>query len=217
MIINALISVVAIVISIVAHEVAHGFVACKLGDDTAKKAGRLTIKPWRHINWFGTLVLPLVLFLAKTGFVFGWAEPVPVNYAKLKSRRNIILTALAGSAANVILAIAAALLLQLWQWVPHNLVMGILGKFLLYMVFVNLILALFNLLPVPPLDGAKVLLLWDKNPYIRRYLQWEKYGLIAVVSIVFIIPAFMQACGIHFNPLADGLKTIAAYVASCII
>ena len=104
MIINALLAILAVFISIIAHEIAHGYTALKLGDDTAQKAGRLSFNPLKHINLFGTIILPLLLFFSKIGFVFGWAKPVPINYAKLKSDRNIAIVASAGILTNLGLA-----------------------------------------------------------------------------------------------------------------
>lgn len=217
MVINALISILVILIAIVAHEIAHGWAAYYLGDDTAKQAGRLSFNPLKHIDWFGTVILPLLLFFSKIGFIFGWAKPVPVDYSKLRTKHNIILTALAGSAANISLAIAAAILLQLWHILPSNYVLGLIGKFLLYTVFINLVLAVFNLLPIPPLDGAKILLLWSDKPWVQKYLKLENYGLTAIVILVFILPAFIQAMGGHFNPISDIIKTIISTIAAWII
>ena len=217
MIINVIISILVIMIAIIVHEVAHGWAAYYLGDDTAQKAGRLSFNPLKHIDWFGTIILPMILFFSKTGFVFGWAEPVPVDYTKLRTKRNIILTALAGSAANLALALTAAILLQLWHILPSNYVLGLIGRFLLYTIFINLVLAFFNLLPIPPLDGAKILLLWNDKPLVRKYLQLENYGLAAIILLIFIIPAFMQACGIYFNPISNFIKTIISTVAAWII
>lgn len=217
MIVDTLISIVVIMIAIISHELAHGWVAYKLGDDTAQNAGRLSLNPIKHIDWFGTIILPILLFFAKVGFIFGWAKPVPVDYAKLKTKRNIILTALAGSCANLALAIVAAILLQLWHVLPHTYLLGIIGRFLLYSVFINLVLAFFNLLPIPPLDGAKVLLLWADNQWVRKYLKLENYGLAIVILVIFVIPAFIQIFGVHFNPIADFIKAITSAVASFIM
>ncbi len=217
MVLDALISVIVIIIAIIAHEIAHGWAAYRLGDDTAKKFGRLSLNPLVHLDWFGTIILPMLLFFSKVGFIFGWAKPVPVDYNKLKSRRNVIITALAGSAANLLLALTAAILLHFWHIMPMNYILGLIGRFLLYTLFVNLVLAVFNLLPIPPLDGAKILLLWQDKPWVQKYLKLENYGLAIVIVLVFVIPAFLQTFGVHFNPISDFIRLVISNIASWII
>ena len=130
MIINAVLALIAVFISLIVHEMAHGYMALRLGDDTAKEQGRLSFNPLRHIDWFGTIILPLLLFFSKIGFVFGWAKPVPVNYDKLKNnRKNLVLVASAGILANIALALVSAVILKLILFLPKVQIVGFLAMF----------------------------------------------------------------------------------------
>ena len=136
MIVKIITSAAAVFTAIIIHEIAHGWAAWKLGDDTAQKAGRLSLNPSKHIDLFGTVILPIILFLSKSGFIFGWAKPVPVNYENLQYRkRDIVLVASAGIAANLILAGISAVLLKLTLFIPSPSVSGILAMFWLQMTF----------------------------------------------------------------------------------
>jgi|YelNatPaOPRAMG01_1025707.scaffolds.fasta_scaffold01348_2 Zn-dependent protease len=150
------ISLFILFFSIILHEVAHGWTAEKLGDPTARLAGRITLNPIPHIDLLGTILLPLMLILLKSNFIIGWAKPVPVNFYRLRhQRRDTILVSISGIVANLGLAILFSLfwrLFHIFHW----------GSYLLYQVlssavFLNLLLAFFNLIPLPPLDGSKVL------------------------------------------------------------
>lgn len=176
---------IVLIFSIVVHEVSHGFVAEKLGDPTARKMGRLTLNPIKHIDPFGSILLPLALLLPSffikgfNGPVFGWAKPVPYNPMFLKyPRRDAALLALAGPASNLVLAIIFAGLFRL--------VGGSIGTLFAIIVITNISLALFNLIPIPPLDGSKMLfyLLPKSANNIERFL--EQYGwYILLFFIVF--------------------------------
>lgn len=207
MLIKILTSAVAIFIAIIAHEIAHGYVARFLGDNTAAKAGRLSLNPLRHVDLFGTIIVPALLFLSKAGFIFGWAKPVPVNYKALRQRkRDIVLVASAGIITNLLLAAASSLFLQLTLWLPTTLLSGILAMFWLNMILFNIVLAVFNLLPIPPLDGSKILLGWSDNVYIQKFLNAERCGLIFIIVLAFVLPALLQTADISFNPFAIYLK-----------
>ena len=218
MIITIITSAIAVFIAIIAHEIAHGWVAYKLGDDTAKKQDRLSLNPVKHIDMFGTIVLPILLFLSKSGFIFGWAKPVPVNYYNLQHRkRDIILVASAGIIMNVILALVSAVLLRASLLIPNHIISGILAMFWLHMIFFNIVLAVFNLLPIPPLDGSKILLGWSENPSINKFLNSDRHGLIAIIFIIFIIPAILQHFNIDFNPIANYLRYTSLTIADWLI
>lgn len=207
MLIKILTSAVAVFIAIIAHEIAHGYVARFLGDNTAAKAGRLSLNPLRHVDLFGTIIVPALLFLSKAGFIFGWAKPVPVNYKALRQRkRDIVLVASAGIITNLLLAAASSLFLQLTLWLPTTLLSGILAMFWLNMILFNIVLAVFNLLPIPPLDGSKILLGWSDNVYIQKFLNAERGGLIFIIILAFVLPALLQTAGISFNPFAAYLQ-----------
>ncbi|MFO1352866.1 MAG: site-2 protease family protein [Gammaproteobacteria bacterium] len=175
-----------VILAITVHEVAHGRVALQCGDTTAFTQGRLSLNPLHHIDPIGTVLVPAVLFFLG-GFVFGWAKPVPVNYHQLRHpKRDMALVALAGPAANLIMATVWALLfglgLQLadtWPWVGKPLVyMGYAG------IMVNSVLAVLNMLPVPPLDGSRVLAGLLPNGYGRWLARIEPYGLLILVVLM---------------------------------
>ncbi|RMD89149.1 MAG: site-2 protease family protein [Alphaproteobacteria bacterium] len=181
------------------HEAAHGFVAYRLGDDTAARAGRLTLNPFAHVDPFGTVLLPLLLILIG-GIAFGYARPVPVNGARLRHpRRDMIWVALAGPAANLLLAVLAAMLLPLASSTGEAFG-GWALRTLHVMVFFNCVIAIFNMLPVPPLDGGRVLLGLLPPPLARRYARLESVGLFLLIGILFLLPMLTSRLGIGFNP-----------------
>ena len=217
MIIKIATSALAVFTAIIAHEIAHGYVAKRLGDDTAQQQRRLSLNPLKHIDIFGTLILPVLLFLAKTGFIFGWAKPVPINYAKLRSKYGIVLVASAGVMMNFILALISAVLLKLSLLIPFGAISGVLAMFWLQMIFFNIVLAVFNLLPLPPLDGSKILLGWSDNQYIQKFLNSDRTGLIFIIFVAFILPALLQTFGINFNPFAAYLRQTSLLLTGWLI
>ena len=190
------------VTAITLHEAAHGWVAWKLGDDTARRAGRLTFNPARHIDPFGTLVLPALLLLMRVPFVFGYAKPVPVDFSRLRHpRRDMIWVAAAGPASNLLMAWLAALLLyaafhlpgSAGSWVFENLKNALL---------LNVVLAVFNLLPIPPLDGSRVVLGLLPRGLAIRYARLERYGMALVVGLIALPPLIGMALGLKLNVLS---------------
>ena len=160
-------------VSLTIHEYAHGWVAYRCGDDTAKRLGRLTLNPLAHISLFGTIILPLIAH-------FGWAKPVPVNFAVL-TKREIFKVAFAGPAANILLAVVLALAFHLFRLKA----LPAIGNFVLLGIFFNLILAVFNLLPIPPLDGSKMVYARLKSPEaIRAYMNYARYGMIVLIGFL---------------------------------
>lgn len=214
MILQIILSLATIIIAIIFHEIAHGWVAWYLGDNTAKKQGRLSFNPIKHIDIFGSLFLPILLFFSKSGIIFGWAKPVPVNYNKLKNKkRDFILVSSAGILANFTLAFISSVLLKISLMIPFNVISGILATFFLNMIFFNILLGLFNLLPIPPLDGSKILLGWSDNKYIKKYVNAEKQGTLLLIVLLFILPVIIKFFGININPIAVLLqKTTKALV-----
>ena len=175
---------VVVFYSIIIHEVCHALVASWLGDDTAQRQGRLSLNPLKHIDIFGTIVLPLLLYFS-AGFIFGYAKPVPINPYNFRDyKRDSGLTALAGPISNICIAILFTLVYHLGSGVL------LVPQMALMVVYLNLLLAFFNLIPVPPLDGSKVLGIFLSD---RAYYQWtlqEKKGMIILVGVILISNLF---------------------------
>jgi Zn-dependent protease len=178
--------VLPIIFAVTFHEAAHGFVAYRLGDDTAARAGRLTLNPLAHVDPFGTVLLPALLLLTRTGFLFGYAKPVPVNFGRLRHpRRDSVLVALAGPGTNVLLAIISALLFYLVDYVPRG-VSNWLALNLRNSLNVNIVLCVFNMLPFPPLDGGRVAVGILPRFLARPLAQVEPYGML-ILMLLFIV------------------------------
>ena len=192
-----IVQIFIILYSIILHEVAHGAVAERLGDDTAKHAGRLTLNPIPHIDPIGTILLPLITFFG-AGAILGWARPVPYNHIALRGRYGELKVALAGPLTNFMIAFFFATLIRFDSAEVLEFSNFILGLFT-YGVLLNVWLALFNLIPIPPLDGSKVLfLLIDKRNYaLRAFL--EQYGLILLIAFLFFGPAFLHPLAMFFT------------------
>ena len=191
--------VIPVLLAITLHEAAHGYVALKLGDDTALSAGRVTFNPLKHIDRFGTILLPALLLLVKSPFLFGYAKPVPVNFARLNHpRRDMIWVAAAGPATNLILATASALLLHLIVLLPEP-VAGWVGENLRNAVLINLLLAIFNMLPLPPLDGGRVAVGLLPDSLAFPLARLERWGLFIIIGALFLLPWLGGLLGININ------------------
>lgn len=192
----------AVVPSIILHEVSHGAAALAFGDDTAKRAGRLTLNPVRHVDPFGTVILPALLALS--GFAaFGYAKPVPVNPARMRRPRDHgLLTSLAGPATNVAIALAVAVVLRLGTsgagFGPGAPSLAL--QYLFALGLVNVVLAVFNLIPVPPLDGSAVIERLLPQRYWPTYLRVRQYSMIALLALVLLRPRFLSQI---FDPAVD--------------
>lgn len=192
-----------VVTAITLHEAAHAWVADRLGDDTARRLGRVSFNPVRHVDPFGTLVLPGVLLLVGAPFVFGWAKPVPVAFHRLRNpKRDMVWVALAGPGINIALALAAGLLLQVVGQLTANGVTLWLWENLKAAILANVVLACFNMLPIPPLDGGRVVTGLLPGPLAWRFAGLERYGLLIIIAAAFILPLLARELGYSFNPLA---------------
>ncbi len=178
-------SIIAIGIAVIFHEVSHGHAANFLGDPTAKYAGRLSLNPIKHIDLFGTIILPAILIITSAGFIFGWAKPVPVNYYNLRfGKYGPLLVALAGPAANFVILLICGILVRISPpdtALPYLfLTIGLINAFLMF----------FNLIPIPPLDGSKVLFVFlEKRPDIIMML--ERYGMFILLAVIFLGRGFL--------------------------
>ena len=165
--------------SIMFHEVAHGVAALRLGDSTARDAGRITLNPVKHVDPFGSVILPAMLALAN-GPLFGWAKPVPVNPARLRNPvRHMAVTALAGPASNLLLAAVLARLVV-------TRVSGVTQELIAWVILINLFLAVFNLLPIPPLDGSRLLPLVLSERGRELYWKFQEFGFLVLFALLFI-------------------------------
>ncbi|WP_041795992.1 site-2 protease family protein [Pararhodospirillum photometricum] len=189
-----------LVLAITLHEAAHGYVANWRGDPTARLLGRLSLNPLRHVDPMGTLGLPALLFLLNAPFLFGWAKPVPVDTRNLRHpQRDMALIALAGPSMNVFLAVVSAVLLHGVFALPDEALRW-LGTLLQKSVLINCVLAVFNMLPVPPLDGARLLAGVLPLKAARAFMRLEQAGMALLFGLLFLLPMGFQVLGVDFDP-----------------
>jgi Zn-dependent protease len=206
---NVALAVIPVVLAITLHEAAHGYAALALGDTTAKDAGRLSLNPLKHIDRVGTIILPGFLLISqllfpphKVFFMFGWAKPVPVGAWKFRNpRRGMAIVATAGPLMNFFLAWLAALVLPTAE-VPTPM-QEVIQQFLLYFMLSNLVLGLFNLLPIPPLDGGRIAVGLLPLELAKVWARMERAGILIVLLAVFILPRL-----IGFDPIGEALQTV---------
>lgn len=194
--------VLPVVIAITFHEAAHGFVAHRFGDDTAWRMGRVTFNPLKHVDLFGTIVMPAFLLLVRAPFLFGYAKPVPVDFRALRRpRRDMVWVAAAGPTMNIALALAAGLIYHgvgylppaVDQWVAQNLENAIV---------INVVLAVFNMIPLPPLDGGRVAVGLLPNALAIPLARLERHGMLILIGLLFVLPVIGAQFGVNLNVIA---------------
>ena len=211
--------VLALVVAVVLHELAHGVVARLLGDRTAQEAGRLTLNPVKHVDPMGSIAVPLILAASQfatighVAFMYGWAKPVPVNPMQLQingtrhPRQLMAVVAVAGPVMNFILAVLGGLLLYTNQATV----------FLSYFILINLTLGIFNLLPFPPMDGGRIAVGVLPLPAARVVARLEKYGIVAVLLLLFVLPTLLGQYGIKFDPLQEAMGRVLPWAVQQIL
>jgi Zn-dependent protease len=206
-----------ILIAVTFHEAAHGYVAHLLGDDTAWRLGRVTFNPFKHIDPFGTIILPVMLLLARSPFLFGYAKPVPVNFSALRHpRRDMILVAAAGPAMNILLAILAAAAFHLLDYAP-DVVARFAAANLENALVLNIILALFNLLPIPPLDGGRIIVGVLPSAMGKLLSRLEPYGLLILIGLLIVLPLLGEQFGVNLNFISQIITRAASAVIGLIL
>ena len=209
--------VLPLIIAITFHEAAHGYVAHALGDDTAFERGRVSFNPLRHIDPFGTLILPAMLLLSHSPFLFGYAKPVPVNFRALRHPKiDMVWVALAGPGTNIALALAAALAFHgvgylpasAAQWVADNLQNAIV---------INVVLAVFNMLPIPPLDGGRVAVGLLPRALGAPLARLEPFGMLILIGILILLPLAGAQFGLNLDVISAILRKSTGYVIQLVL
>jgi Zn-dependent protease len=209
--------VLPLVLAITFHEAAHAFVAHRLGDNTAWQLGRVSFNPLRHIDPFGTVILPAMLLFAHSPFLFGYAKPVPVNFRNLNHPRlDMVWVALAGPATNILLALAAALAVHALPFAPASSAQWIFDN-LANAVLINVVLAVFNMIPIPPLDGGRVAVGLLPRPLALPLARLEPYGMLILIGLLILLPLLGSQLGLNLDVISAILGTVTGYVKQAVL
>jgi Zn-dependent protease len=209
--------VLPLVFAITFHEAAHAFVAHRLGDNTASELGRVSFNPLKHIDPFGTVILPGILLLSHSPFLFGYAKPVPVNFRALRNPRlGMVWVALAGPATNIALALSAALTFHALPLVPANAAQWVADN-LKNALIINVVLAIFNMLPIPPLDGGRVAVGLLPNVLAYPLSRLEPYGMLILIGTLIILPLAGSQFGLNLDVISAILRTSTGYLIRLIL
>ena len=209
--------ILPLLIAITFHEAAHGFVAHRLGDNTAWEQGRVTFNPLKHIDPFGTVVLPAILLLSHSPFLFGYAKPVPVNFRALRHPRiDMVWVALAGPATNIALALVAALAFHAVGYLPADAGQWLADN-LKNAIVINVILAIFNMLPIPPLDGGRVAVGLLPRVLAAPLARLEPFGMLILLGLLIVLPLAGSQLGLNLDVISAILRTVTGYVIQLLL